>query len=195
MSKDYYAWLRELRGEAVPGGMKDAVQRVTEDDGPDYTFHEERISLFVSDIAIDRSDPAFATATTRINHDIEIPRNCDVLSDLKSNDPRVIVSLSIGPTLPVAPAGHCVLLAAQYSAVKVRISSVRSVLEPDADVGFSYRAHFFKPEHRLWLAQGGFAVSDIAYDCGTPWRQGSPGERTPRTTADTNTHGRYATCR
>ena len=167
---DYAAWLKGLRGASLPlpdpGGAVSDTRALAADETLDYVVRAERAEYVINNIALLNQEGGDGT---RVYHDVELPRTCDVAADLKSLDPRVSLSVRIGNS-EYEPSNSFLLVASRYSCVHVRMSfSLVDVWDGLEKAGFSYGALFFlNCPHRTKLATGSVFAGPVLYKDGVP---------------------------
>ena len=154
------------------GGAVCDTRALAADETLDYIVRAERAEYVINNIAllnVDNGEQGEPGDGARVYHDVELPRTCDVASDLKSLDPRVSLSVRIGNS-DYEPSNSFLLVASRYSCVHVRMSfSLVDVWDGLEKVGFSYEALcFLNNPHRAKLATGSVFAGPVLYKDGVP---------------------------
>ncbi len=156
MTKDYSNWLSDLKeGEIESWGSNDLYQKhLFLYPTIDYFTQKQSMKFLLNNIGaliVDEKDGS-------VYHSFPFPRCADVITCIKSTNPKVCLSVFIGGQRLKDPSDPILLIAAQYHEVVVRLSFDRNSLSKDTEFGIEYNALYFQNQYRRELAQSSWNV-------------------------------------
>lgn len=154
MDLDYASWLEELKGIDVEND--DGLKSLIRNPEVDYSKEKRSKRFFLNNIAVLNVDENDGSCY----YDFVFPRKYDIVMDIKSFNPLVRLSITIGAQPLENPTDPILLIAAQYHEVIVRMSFDKNNIHDIGEFGFDYNALYFQHKHRMELAKSCWIVEE-----------------------------------